>query len=325
MEKVPEYKNSIVQVPAADLPLVLHATTSRGEEGTNAAQKYKNLDMTAVVKACKGKGFFLETKESLPDVDTSFSVASHPPEPVDVDLMRTVYVSIDGNRPDAGCLIKGLSVNGSFIEDLSVRDPGMKPNASPLSSIESLVEEARPSGTLPSPLSVDKASQSMDNTYLMQDSTEKECVWDASLPPSSNVSPLSSIGSTIVTTKSAINSCSSTYRSDGVTSDGILSGKMNCESTKASAMGDLVESAKTSMSRASDSSGLSDDSNWSNITGTFCVQPACMEQPSSVCIQPSCFIPRLFSQRKGVGSSSKRLVGNTDSNSGGKYLDFEFF
>ncbi|XP_020683755.2 serine/threonine-protein kinase D6PK-like isoform X2 [Dendrobium catenatum] len=255
MEKVPEYKSSIVQVPAADLPLVLHATASRGEEGTNAAQKYKNLDMTAVVKACKGKSFFLETKESFPDIvslkrndsydevgNTSFSGASHPPEPVDVDLMRTVYVSIDGNRPDAGCLIKGLSVNGPFIEDISVRNPGMKPNASPLSSIESLVEEARPS--------------------------EKECVWDASLPPSSNVSPLSSIGSTIVTTKSAINSCTSTYRSDGVTSDGILSEEMNCESTKACAMGDLVESAKTSMSRASDSSGLSDDSNWSNITGS---------------------------------------------------------
>ncbi|KAH9733425.1 protein kinase domain-containing protein [Citrus sinensis] len=42
----------------------------------------------------------------------------------------------------------------------------------------------------------------------------------------------------------------------------------NCESTKGSVRGDSLESAKTSISRASDSSGLSDDSNWSNITGS---------------------------------------------------------
>ncbi|KAJ0112596.1 hypothetical protein Patl1_00105 [Pistacia atlantica] len=67
---------------------------------------------------------------------------------------------------------------------------------------------------------------------------------------------------------SIVNSCASTYRSDAITSDGMLSMERNCESTKGSVRGDSLESAKTSISRASDSSGLSDDSNWSNITGS---------------------------------------------------------
>jgi hypothetical protein len=39
-------------------------------------------------------------------------------------------------------------------------------------------------------------------------------------------------------------------------------------SVKGSIRGDSLESAKTSMSRASDSSGVSDDSSWSHITGS---------------------------------------------------------
>ena len=72
-----------------------------------------------------------------------------------------------------------------------------------------------------------------------------------------------------MTAMSIINSCASTYRSDAVTSDGMLSMERNCESTKGSVRADSLESAKISVSRASDSSGLSDDSNWSNITGVL--------------------------------------------------------
>ncbi|KAG0474574.1 hypothetical protein HPP92_014260 [Vanilla planifolia] len=114
-----------------------------------------------------------------------------------------------------------------------------------------------------------RISQGMDNAFLPQHSEEKECVWDASLPPSGNVSPHSSIDSIgVATAMSVMNSCSSTYRSEAITSDGMLSLERNFKSTKVSARGDSLESAKTSMSRASDSSGLSDDSNWSNITGS---------------------------------------------------------
>lgn len=281
MEKVPESKTAPEQVLSVDQVLVIHESTLKEKEGPYVSQKYNGSEMNTLVKAWKGKGSFQGTKESLTDVvsskssdsceevgNTSFSGASHPPEPVDMDLMRTVYVTIDENKPQTGCLMKGLSVKGPFIDDLSIRVPGMKP-ASALSPIESLVEEARASATLSSPFSADRASQSNENTFLPQDSEEKECVWDASLPPSGNVSPHSSIDSTgVVTAMSIVNSCTSTYRSEGITSDGMLSVERNCESTKASVRGDSLESEKTSMSRASDSSGLSDDSNWSNITGS---------------------------------------------------------
>lgn len=199
---------------------------------------------------------------------SSFSGASHPPEPVDTDLMRTVYVPIGRNKSEAGCLMKSMSMKGPFLEDLSIRVPPKKPSSAVLSPAESLVEEPADLGTLPSPFSVARASQNTESS-LPPDSEEKECVWDASLPPSGNVSPHSSIDSIgVVTAMSIVNSCASTYRSDAITSDGMLSMERNCESTKGSVRGDSLESAKTSVSRASDSSGLSDDSNWSNITGS---------------------------------------------------------
>ncbi|KAK8944263.1 Protein kinase G11A [Platanthera zijinensis] len=282
MDKVAESKN-VQDKMSDDHVLVMHGTSLRKEEGAHVSQKYKASEMAALGKTWKGKSSFQEAKEPLSDIlsskssdsyeemgCSSFSGASHPPEPVDVDLMRTVYVTIDEKKSETGCLVKGLSVKGPFIEDLSIRVPGMRPS-SPLSPIESLslVEESRGSGTQSSPFSTDRASQCMENSYLPQESDEKECVWDASLPPSGNVSPHSSIDSTgVVTAMSIVNSCTSTYRSEGITSDGMLSVERNFESTKASVRGESLESAKTSMSRASDSSGLSDDSNWSNITGS---------------------------------------------------------
>ncbi|XP_020573914.1 serine/threonine-protein kinase D6PK [Phalaenopsis equestris] len=281
MEKVLESKSAPGQVLSDDQVLVIHENALSEQEDTHVSKKYNAPDMNKLMKPWKGKGSFHGKKELLPVLhsskssdsyeevgNTSFSGASHPPEPVDMDLMKTVYVNIDENKPETRCLMKGLPVKGPFIEDLSIHVPGIKPTPS-LSPIESLVEEPRASATPSSPFSIDQASQSMENTYLPQDSEEKECVWDASLPPSGNVSPHSSIDSTgIVTAMSVVNSCTSTYRSEGITSDGMLSVERNCESTKASVRGDSLESEKTSMSRASDSSGLSDDSNWSNMTGS---------------------------------------------------------
>ncbi|KAJ1415408.1 Protein kinase domain [Sesbania bispinosa] len=231
----------------------------------------------------KGKASLAESEELITDVETLkgssdsfedgdpslFAGASHPPEPIDTDLMRTVYVPIGQNKSEATCLIKNVSsMKGPFLEDLSIRVPAKKPSPAVLSPEESLVEELNDTGNLSSPFSGPRASQNTENSPLAPDSEEKECVWDASLPPSGNVSPLSSIDSVgVVTAMSIANSCASTYRSDAITSDGMLSLDRNCDSTKGSVRGDSLESAKTSASRASDSSGISDDSNWSNITG----------------------------------------------------------
>ena len=231
----------------------------------------------------KGKASLLEPEELVLDFEslkgsndsfedggsTLFAGASHPPEPVDTDLMRTVYVPIGQNKSEAGCLLKSMSMKGPFLEDLSIHVPAKKPSPAVLSPEDSLVEELNDIGNISSPFWGHRVSQNTENSLLPPDSEEKECVWDASLPPSGNVSPLSSIDSTgVVTAMSIVNSCASTYRSDAITSDGMLSLDRNCDSTKGSVRGDSLESAKTSASRASDSSGLSDDSNWSNITGS---------------------------------------------------------
>lgn len=275
MDRTPEPKMLPVKLPA-----IAQAPDLRGIKGPSAV---KNLDFPVLTKEWKGKSANPERKdltaeaESFRSIDSSeeggrnsFSGASHPPEPIDMDLMKTVYVAIDQEKSQVGCLMKGLSVKGPFIEDLSIRVQGVKAKVGVPSPAESLIEERSELGAPSSPFAVPRPSQNMENAFLPQDSDEKECVWDASLPPSGNVSPHSSIDSTgVVTAMSIVNSCTSTYRSEGVTSDGMLSVERNCESTKGSSFkGDSLESAKTSMSRASDSSGLSDDSNWSNVTGS---------------------------------------------------------
>lgn len=252
-------------------------SVSSKEVGRSDMRDLQDLELPVPIRTWKGKASLPELEElmfkgsgdSIDDIGpSSFSGVSHPPEPVDTDLIRTVFVPIGRNKSEAGCLMKSLSVKGPFLEDLSIRVPAKKPCTAALSPAESLVEEPADFAALSPPFSVPRASQNTDIS-LPPDSEEKECVWDASLPPSGNVSPHSSIDSTgVVTAMSIVNSCASTYRSDGITSDGMLSMERNCESTKGSVRGDSLESAKTSVSRASDSSGLSDDSNWSNITGS---------------------------------------------------------
>lgn len=283
MERIPESKKTLPgQLPIVGLVAKQHMALLRQEVGRPDARDSQDSESSpAPIRTWKGKDSLLEQEESMPDVvkgssdsfeeggPSSFSGASHPPEPVDTDPMRTVYVPIGQKKSEGGCLMKSLSMKGPFLEDLSIRVSGIKPSPSVLSPAESLVEEPNDLGALSSPFSIPRASQNTENSLLPPDSEEKECVWDASLPPSGNVSPHSSIDSTgVVTAMSIVNSCASTYRSDAMTSDGMLSVERNCESTKGSVRGDSLESAKTSISRASDSSGLSDDSNWSNITGS---------------------------------------------------------
>ncbi|OVA10596.1 Protein kinase domain [Macleaya cordata] len=284
MDKTSESKTYTRQLPVVgQVSNNILAKNGTEEDCPTSARQSKSSDSPALVKSWKGKDSLLEQEEVLPvDVSfkgsgdsneeggpSSFSGASHPPEPVDTDLMRPVYVAIGQNKSDPGSLVRSLSLKGPFLDDLSVRVPGIKPNRAVLSPTESLIEEPNDLGAISSPFTIPRASQTTENGILPHDSEEKECVWDASLPPSGNVSPHSSIDSTgVVTAMSIVNSCTSTYRSDGITSDGMLSVERNCESAKGSVRGDSLESEKTSVSRASDSSGLSDDSNWSNITGS---------------------------------------------------------
>ncbi|KOM58254.1 hypothetical protein LR48_Vigan11g128800 [Vigna angularis] len=178
-----------------------------------------------------------------------------------------MYVPICQNKSEAGFLIKSLPTKGPFLEDLSIRVPAKKPNPIVLTPTQSLVEEIKDIGNLA--FMGPRASQNTENSLLPPDVEEKECVWDASLPPSGNVSPLNSIDITgVVTAMSIVNSCASTYQSDAMTSDAMLSLDRNCDSTKGSVKGDSLMSAKTSASRASHSSGLSNDSNWSNTNGS---------------------------------------------------------
>ncbi|GJV04116.1 serine/threonine-protein kinase D6PKL1-like protein [Tanacetum coccineum] len=217
----------------------------------------QNSGLPESVRTLKGKNSFSDNEELMADVSmlketddssydeigsTSFSGASHPPEPVDMDLMRPVCVPIGQNQ----------STKGPFLEDLSIHVPVIKQSPSVLSPAESL--------TASSIFAVPHPSQNTESSPLRQDSDEKECVWDTSLPPSGNVSPHSSIDSTGVVTSMS----TSTHRM----SDGMLSVDRNYGNTKITLRGESLESGKTSISRASDSSGLSEDSNWSNFTGS---------------------------------------------------------
>ncbi|KAA8520440.1 hypothetical protein F0562_014696 [Nyssa sinensis] len=285
MERVTESKVLPRRLPIVGQVSIVRSTLVREDVVLSVARDSQDLDSPAPMRTCKGKDSLQEQEELLPAAVTfkgsgdsieeggpsSFSGASHPPEPVDTDLIRSVYLPIGQNKLEGKCLVKGLSRKGPLLEDLSIRVPGIKPSPSVLSPAERLIEEPNDLGVVSSPFSVPRPSQNTENTLLPPDSEEKECVWDASLPPtpSGNVSPHSSIDSVgVVKAMSIVNSCNSTYRSDGIMSDGMLSMDTNCESTKGSVRGDSLESAKTSVSQASDSSGLSDDSNWSNITGS---------------------------------------------------------
>ncbi|GMH21637.1 hypothetical protein Nepgr_023479 [Nepenthes gracilis] len=281
MERIPESKVLQMQLPAPNHLLTHKISTANGQMGRSEVLSYQDLDLHVPVRILRGKHSLHEQEALRVDVvmskgsddsfedgsSGSFSGASHPPEPVDTDSMRPVYVPIGQNKSEAGCLLKSLPTKGPFLDDFSTRISGKKPSPAVLSPAESLKEESNDLGVVSSSFTVTRASQNTENALLPADSVEKECVWDISLPPSGNVSPLSSMDSTsVVRTMSIANSCTNTYRSDCITSDGMLSMERNNESTKCSIRGDSLESAKTSMSRASNSSRVSDESNWSNLT-----------------------------------------------------------
>jgi protein-serine/threonine kinase len=230
------------------LPPSIHQSASIVAISRHKEGPVTNAEQPVAIDSSKGKSFYTEDGDlSATEGEHSFrSVASseengsgsfcgaiHPPEPIDMDLMKTVFVAIDEDKPqpEPVCLVKGLSAKGPFIEDLSIQAPALKPIVAEESNI----------------------------------SEEKEIVWDASLPPSGNVSPHSSIDSTSLVSGTSIyrNELASTTTTTTTTTSTTTT-TTNTVTTR----GDSLESAKTSLSRASDSSGLSDESNWSNITGS---------------------------------------------------------
>ncbi|CAM8945206.1 unnamed protein product [Rhodiola kirilowii] len=228
---------------------------SKQDKDLDQSDVFFDFNSSPPAKTWKGKECLQEQEELMADVisfkgscdsdeggPSSFAGASHPPEPVDIDLMKTVFVPISQKKSDGRCLRKSLSAKIPCLDDLSTKLTALTPISSILSPARSVAGES--SALDP------RASQTTTNS-LPPDSEEKDCVWDTSLPPSGNVSPSTSI----------VHSLASTYQSDGMQSFDI---KFN--SGKGSAIGDSIESAKTSVSRASNSSGLSDDSNWSNFT-----------------------------------------------------------
>ncbi|GFS35575.1 protein kinase superfamily protein [Actinidia rufa] len=277
MEKIPETKMCSEIVTGQALPS--RTTSVREDVGQSSTRDSHDWDSPPPVRTWKGGNSLRDGEELMPyvltfsgsgdsieeDSPSSFSGASHPPEPIDTGLMRPVYIPIDQSKSEGKCLMKSFSMKVPFLEDISIQVPGIKPSLSVLSTAESLVAEPNDSGAMSLSFSVPRPSHDTANNLLPPESEEKECVWDASLPPS----PLSSIDSSgVARAMSIANSCTSTYRSDGVVSDGMLSVDRNWDSTKGSLRGDSLESGKTSLSRISDSSGLSDDSNWSNLTGS---------------------------------------------------------
>jgi len=256
VDKIAEPKDPLVltarKVQSLEPPIPIKASW----KGKNSQQQ-EEKDLPA-----DGEESFRSLDSSDEGSRSSFSGVSHPPEPIDMDIMKTVYVAIDEEKSEPPvCLVRGVSMKGPFMDDLSVRVTGTKANL--VVGAEGLAEERKVSGSALASLATARSSQA---TSLPQNS-EEECVWDASLPPSGNVSPHSSIDSMgVVTAMSTLNSCASTYKSEAVASEGMLTVERNFESVKG-VRGDLQESAKTSMSRPSDSSVVSDDSSWSHITG----------------------------------------------------------
>ncbi|KAK8508374.1 hypothetical protein V6N12_019553 [Hibiscus sabdariffa] len=98
---------------------------------------------------------------------------------------------------------------------------------------------------------------------LVDDFAKEHNDSDASLSPSGNVSLHGSIDNIgMVTVMSIVNICNRTYKSDDIISDGMFSmDRSCCKSIKGSVRAYSIENAKTGVSRARDSIGLSDDNN----------------------------------------------------------------
>ncbi|GJR63086.1 serine/threonine-protein kinase D6PKL1-like protein [Tanacetum coccineum] len=167
-----------------DFPDPVYPVSLRTWKGKNSL--HENEEVMLDVITLKG------SDDSFDDIgSTSFSGASHPPEPDDTDLMMSPVCVPMGqkNSPDAQSLVKSLSTKGPFVEDLSLRGSKFSPH--------------------------------------MRILIGKRVVMSGRVP--SHAAKLTTI------------CCTSVYRSDGITSDGMLSVDRCYESTKGSIRGDSLE------------------------------------------------------------------------------------
>ncbi|PHT35942.1 hypothetical protein CQW23_23642 [Capsicum baccatum] len=119
---------------------------------------------------------------------------SHPPEPVDTDLMKPVYIPIGSNKVDGKCLVKNISLKGPSPDDVSIYVLNVKPSSFVLSPAGRWAENPNDLGIVSSPFIVHRPSQNTLASFP-PDSNEIKCLWDASLSTSSNINPHSSTDS----------------------------------------------------------------------------------------------------------------------------------
>ncbi|KAG6535818.1 hypothetical protein ZIOFF_000847 [Zingiber officinale] len=86
--------------------------------------KMLSTQSSSLHKESEIQGTLVDQNESTPEVDSfrsvdsfeggrsSFNGASHPLESMDTDMVKSVYVAIDQEKSDAGCLMKGISTKG---------------------------------------------------------------------------------------------------------------------------------------------------------------------------------------------------------------------
>ncbi|KAG6473397.1 hypothetical protein ZIOFF_067313 [Zingiber officinale] len=121
--RIPEFKMLSTQSSSLHKVSSVHASSSRNEQCADVVWGSQNVD-ALVLKESEIQGTLVDQNESTTEVDSfrsvdsfeggrsSFNGASHPLEPMDTDLVKSVYVAIDQEKSDAGCLMKGISTKG---------------------------------------------------------------------------------------------------------------------------------------------------------------------------------------------------------------------
>lgn len=139
VDKIAEPKDPLVltarKVQSLEPPIPIKASW-RGKN----SQQQEEKDLPA-----DGEESFRSLDSSDEGGRSSFSGASHPPEPIDMDIVKTVYVAIDERSEPPVSLVRGVSMKGPFMDGLSIRVAGTKANL--VVGAEGLAEERKVSGS----------------------------------------------------------------------------------------------------------------------------------------------------------------------------------
>lgn len=177
--------------------------------------------------------------------------------------------------------LKWLSQGESTTEALEANSPKNLPRGMAVSQVTEAVKQLSVTGTFTStdycmPQATEGVRHLRERSVQVgiikqnKGSTgqDEEGISDVSLPTSSSLSPHNSIDSTgIITATVSVKNSTSTKLSDGTSSIANSIPKTS-ESAKASEKGDFIESAKSSVCRGSNSSGVSDESSCSSLSSS---------------------------------------------------------